>query len=83
MDIEVQSELTFYPNPVTDFCYLKSKEMIKNINLYDMAQRKLSEWKNLHSHDIKLDLSAYGKGVYVISIVYENDRRESIKIIVK
>jgi len=83
MDIEVQSELTFYPNPITDFCYLKSKEMIKNINLYDMAQRKLSEWKNLHSHDIKLDLSAYGKGIYMINIVYENDRRESIKIIVK
>jgi hypothetical protein len=83
LNIEVQSELTFYPDPVTDFCYLKSKEMIKNVNLYDMAQRKLSEWKNLHSHDIKLDLSAYGKGVCMINIVYENDRRESIKIIVK
>ncbi|MEF9477933.1 PKD domain-containing protein [Chryseobacterium sp. 1B4] len=63
MDIEVQSELTFYPNPVKDFCYLKSKEKIKDIIVYDMAQRKLSEWKHMHSRDIKLDLSTYGKGV--------------------
>ncbi|MDQ1856044.1 MULTISPECIES: T9SS type A sorting domain-containing protein [unclassified Chryseobacterium] len=81
--MKVQPELTFYPNPVKDFCYLKSKEKIKDIMVYDMAQRKLSDRKNLHVYDIQLDFSTYSKGVYMISILYENDRRESIKIMVK
>ncbi|MCP1300510.1 hypothetical protein NK356_15145 [Chryseobacterium sp. S0630] len=51
--------------------------------VYDMAQRKLFDWKNLHAYDIKLDFSTYSKGAYMISILYENDHRESIKIMVK
>ncbi|MGR3857244.1 PKD domain-containing protein [Chryseobacterium indologenes] len=82
-DMKVQPKLTFYPNPVKDFCHIKSKEKIKDIMVYGMAQRKLSDWKNLHTYDIQLDFSTYSKGVYMISILYENDRRESIKIMVK
>lgn len=83
MDQQVQPELTFYPNPVTDFCYIRSKEKIKNITIYDMAQRKINDLRNLHVHDIKLDFSTYSKGGYIISILYESEHRESISIIVK
>ncbi|MGE8513850.1 MAG: PKD domain-containing protein [Chryseobacterium culicis] len=82
-DPAIESGLTFYPNPVNDFCYLKSKEKIKNIIIYDMAQRKLADWKNLYVFDLKIDFSTYEKGAYMMSILYENDRRENIKIMVK
>jgi hypothetical protein len=48
-----------------------------------MAQRKIADWKNRHVHDMKIDFSTYSKGAYMVSIVYENDQRENIKIIVK
>ncbi|WFB68900.1 PKD domain-containing protein [Chryseobacterium sp. WX] len=83
MDIGRQPELIFYPNPVKDICYLKSKEEIKDIIVYDMAQRKLFERKNLHTRDIKLDFSPYSTGAYMIHILCENDHKESIKIMVK
>lgn len=83
VDTKMQPELIFYPNPVKDFCYLKSKEKIKDIIVYDMAQRKVFDRKNLYTHDIKLDFSPYSTGAYLISILYENDHRESIKIMVK
>lgn len=82
-DMNVQPELIFYPNPVKDICYLKSKEEIKYIIVYDMAQRKLFERKNLHTRDIKLDFSPYSTGAYMIHILCENDHKESIKIMVK
>ncbi len=82
-DTKMPTELIFYPNPVKDFCYLKSKEKMKDIVVYDMAQRRVFDRKNLHTHDIKLDFSTYSKGAYLISILYENDNRESIKVLVK
>ncbi|MCW1961706.1 PKD domain-containing protein [Chryseobacterium viscerum] len=83
MDPKVRPELTFYPNPVTDFCYIRSKEKLKNIIVYDMTQRKLNDLKNLDVYDIKIDFSTYSKGAYMISILYENNRKECIKIMVK
>lgn len=83
MDSNVKPELTFYPNPVTDFCYISSKEKMKDLIIYDMAQRKIADWKNLHVHDMKIDFSGYSKGAYVISILYENKQKESIKIMIK
>ncbi|MBB6330642.1 hypothetical protein HNP24_001592 [Chryseobacterium sediminis] len=83
IDQQAQPELTLYPNPVTDFCHIRSKEKIKNITIYDMAQRKINDLRNLHVHDIKLDFSTYSKGGYIISILYESEHRESISIIVK
>ncbi|RXM38423.1 hypothetical protein BOQ62_17855 [Chryseobacterium sp. CH21] len=82
-DINVQPEVTFYPNPVTEICYIKSKEKIKTIVLYDMTQRQLADWKNLHVYNTKIDFSTYSKGAYIISILYENNRKEYIKVIHK
>lgn len=82
-DLNVQPELTLYPNPVTDIVNIKSKEKIKAIILYDMAQRKLSDWNNLHVYETQINLSIYGKGIYIISIVFENNRKENSKVIVK
>ncbi|MDR6462557.1 PKD domain-containing protein [Chryseobacterium sediminis] len=83
MNSNIKPELTFYPNPVIDFCYISSKEKMKDLIIYDMAQRKIADWKNLHVHDMKIDFSGYSKGAYVISILYENKQKESIKIIIK
>ncbi|WP_414845732.1 PKD domain-containing protein [Chryseobacterium sp. IT-36CA2] len=82
-DLNVQPELTFYPNPVAEICYIKSKEKIKNIILYDMTLRQLADWKNLHAYDTEIDLSSYSKGAYIINILYENNRKEYIKVIHK
>lgn len=82
-DLNVQPELTFYPNPVAEICYIKSKEKIKTIILYDMAQRQLANWKNLHVYNTQIDFSGYTKGAYIISIFYESNDKENIKLLVK
>lgn len=83
INFDVQPELILYPNPVTDIGCIRSKEKIKTIIIYDMTLRKLADWENLHVYDTKIDFSAYSKGTYMISILYENNHKENIKVILK
>ena len=56
--------LNIYPNPTSDFLYIKSDEKIKSISVTDMSGRKMNEKLNGNSVDVR----SLQTGTYLISI---------------
>ena len=72
---------SFYPNPVIDLFFLKSKEFIKVIMFYNsLGQEVLS--KKVDGYEISIDLSGLPKGIFYASVISEN-KVKSIKILKK
>ncbi len=72
---------SFYPNPVEDLFFIKSKEFIKTIKVYNsLGQEVLS--RKVDGHDISVDISSFPKGVFYASVISENNIK-SIKILKK
>lgn len=75
-----KNEIKLYPNPAKDFVELKSKENIKNIQLFD-EQGRLIINRNYNQNLIKIDLSSQTSGIYLLKI--KTDTSESAKKIIK
>lgn len=77
---DLQSSMLF-PNPTTGDISLKSGEnqTIKSITVYDLLGHQLQTYDVLSDY---LDFSIQGpKGIYMVSIVSENDNTEIIKVV--
>lgn len=72
------SGLTTYPNPATDYVYLKSKSKITKTEAFDFMGRKM----NVKLSDNKIDIKDWKPGVYLINITAE-DKIYSQKVIKK
>ncbi|MGK6340909.1 T9SS type A sorting domain-containing protein [Chryseobacterium sp. DT-3] len=57
-----------YPNPASDFIKINSSGKIKNIEIYDMAGKKIE----FRSENDKIDVSNLSTGNYLINIKTEN-----------
>lgn len=76
----VKENVKIYPNPTTDFIYVKlnSKSKIDEVEIYDLTGRLVLKTK-LESE--KLDLRTLNSGIYMIS--FKNPDIKPIKIIKK
>jgi len=63
-----KSNLEIYPNPTSDFIYIKNIEK-KNIKIYDISGRILDE---IFVENQKIDFSNFKAGIYFISVETEN-----------
>lgn len=61
------TEVEVYPNPSTGLVYINAKMGLENIYVYDITGRLLRNFSNT-SDKVQIDLSAYGKGAYVIKM---------------
>lgn len=59
--------IEIYPNPSTGLIYINSKMGLENIYVYDITGRLLRNFSNT-SDKVQIDLSAFGKGAYVIKM---------------
>ncbi|KIC64935.1 peptide-N-glycosidase F-related protein [Chryseobacterium taiwanense] len=71
-------DVSIYPNPTTDFVNIRSDKKVKNILVYSLDGRKLSEVK-----DSRVDLTQYPTGTYLLDITLEGGTQFKHKIIKK
>lgn len=79
-DYTVQN-FRFYPNPVSDTGFLRTERFIKEIEIYSIDGRKIQTLRYSKVNDVKIDFTAYSKGVYILDIHFEDGNSEKLKIV--
>lgn len=74
-------KLELSPNPVNDFLYLKSTEIIKEIDVYDVSGKKVFN-NSINKTESKINFQNLEKGIYFILVKSEH-KVSSHKIIKK
>jgi hypothetical protein len=59
---------SFYPNPVTDLLFVKSKETVKSITVFDLSGKILTAANYNESGRIPINVSMLDKGLYLLKI---------------
>jgi hypothetical protein len=77
---EEKNKISIYPNPTTDYLYIKSDLTIKEIQISDLNGRIIN---NLELQDNKMNLSSLQSGIYFAKISDENGKTLTKKIIKK
>lgn len=74
------TEMTFYPNPVSDLLTIESPEttIIYGITIYDSSGRDLYNWKG-RTNQYQVDMSDWPPGVYICSYEIGNIFRTEYK----
>ncbi len=73
-----EKNILVYPNPTSDFIYLKTSLLIEKIELYDALGKSVLKTKNIN----KIPVNNLSKGVYLLKIYSEN-KSISKKIIIE
>lgn len=80
---EVFSKMTVYPNPVKDVLNIEGDFSVLNgaeFTIYDATGKILKIQNIINETDLRVDMSSYAKGLYLISI-YKNGSSKTFKII--
>lgn len=67
-----KSSIFLYPNPVNDFLFIKTDELISGVIVIDSRGVSVFEQNNLLTTTYKIDLKKMQKGFYFIKIEFEN-----------
>jgi hypothetical protein len=77
------SKLELYPNPVENTAFLKAAKSVKEITIFSIDGRNIQTLHDLNLMSLKIDFSAFIKGVYILNIQYKDGSSESMKLIKK
>jgi len=66
-DFEIDESVAIFPNPATDFVTVKANSEIQSVTLFDAQGRSLMTQLST-GFQVKLDTTAYSKGVYLIKV---------------
>lgn len=69
------SEIRIFPNPTTDYLYIKSSQKIVVATIYSLSGQKILESKNK-----SINLTHIPKGTYILDLI-TNQEKKSFKII--
>ncbi len=61
------SQLVLYPNPVDNALYIKAKENINAVTVYDIYGKQLQVLNNRDAN-LKIDFSSYQPGIYIVTL---------------
>lgn len=70
--------VSIYPNPTSDFIYIKTNLLLEGLELYDVLGKSILKTKNTN----KISINNLPKGIYVLKI-YSVNKIVSKKIIIK
>ncbi len=71
-----------YPNPISDYLFIKSDSHITGINMYSILGQKIEQQYFLTQENIKIDLTNINSGIYIFEI-HNDDGSMSYQKIVK
>jgi len=74
---EENNSSIIFPNPNNGLFFIKSKESISNVELYDLSGRLINDFGLQESYNI----SEYKTGVYFLKLIFENGNSTYSKII--
>jgi hypothetical protein len=77
------SKLELYPNPVENTAFLKAAKSVKEITIFSIDGRNIQTLHGFNLMSLKIDFSAFIKGVYILNIQYKDGSSESMKLIKK
>ena len=75
------NELFIAPNPTKNTILIKSKDIINNIDLFDVSGRKIKSFNRLNINDYTIDLTNNVTGIYLLRI--STSQQTFIKKVVK
>lgn len=82
-DFDLAKEVSIYPNPATNYVNITSNmhEKIKSIEFYN-ALGQLTFYENFSTiSDVKINISNFRKGLYLIKVTFESNKVVSTKLI--
>jgi PKD repeat protein len=71
-----------YPNPASDFIQLQTNATASSIYISDLAGRKIKQFSSASNKEI-IDVSDFTSGIYVITIITENQKQLHQKIVIQ
>ncbi|MGB5420082.1 T9SS type A sorting domain-containing protein [Algibacter sp.] len=72
----------FHPNPAQDDLFILGTNKIKSIELSDVFGNRIALYQ-FNKSIIKLDISEFKSGIYLIQVTDENNRHEIKKVFIK
>lgn len=79
-DLEDKNNISVYPNPTTDYLYVKNGINIKTVQISDINGKIINNIKPLNN---KIDLTSLSKGVYMIKLIDNKGEIFTKKVIKK
>lgn len=76
------SNLSVYPNPVSDVLNVDYNENISNLTVYDLSGRSVKSFTTNNSNN-SIDVSDLKSGIYMLRIETENKKVSTVKFIKK
>ncbi|MCB4234125.1 T9SS type A sorting domain-containing protein [Kaistella anthropi] len=84
MILKLIKRLVVYPNPSSGLFIIDGGASVTALDakVYDMGGKLILDKKS-KERKLDLDLTRFGKGVYILNTVDQNGKRVSVKLIVK
>lgn len=79
-DNQEDSKVTIFPNPTKGIINIRSKNMIDELFVYDLAGKIIMRKEKLEGGKNTIDITAYPQSIYLIRLRF-NDRWETFKVI--
>lgn len=81
-NIEETKVFKFYPNPAENDLFILGTNTIKSIEIIDVFGKRIAIY-HFNKSIIKLDVSEFKSGIYLIHAIDEKDKHETKKVVVK
>ena len=80
-DLESKIRCRIFPNPASDLLFIESDSQINTVTFFSSAGSIVKELTELHDQSIKLNISGFNNGLYLIKIQFSNESTEVAKLI--
>lgn len=76
--------ILMYPNPANSILNLKNaSELISKIYVYDILGKKVFTLTENNSNEITIDVSRFEKGIYLLEVTTQSNKKSNKKLIIK
>jgi len=83
IDELTNNTVNVFPNPTASLINLNTSKTISSIEIYSLDGRIVNAINQLNTSSLEVDLSALDTGIYLVSITFENQTKETVRIVKK